>query len=298
MAIAKDADVWASSRVGIFFPADTDNTLRDGNLTGQCVSLNKWFLAEMTSVPSPGIARGHAKDVGDRLVAQGHAVQVAESQRKRGDFVVWKQDGGGYGHIGVLLSGDRVFEQNVGLAGTPTRRVNANTPQQPVWITVYSARIDPLYQSWRKGSPTFYRIKTYNENNPTPTPTPGGNSTMNENDLNHIYQYGPLRRTRVGSEGNDVYLGKSASFVIADHRDSKEGKARAAELTNAINQAGRVPTLEKQASDLASEKDKLSKENADLKAQVKKLQEEATSGGDSGEFTKILSSGSDLYIKK
>lgn len=52
--------------------------------------------------------------------------------------------------------------------------------------------------------------------------TTGGPKLVDANDLNHIYQYGPLGRTRGSGEGEDVYLGKTASFVIADHLKSKE----------------------------------------------------------------------------
>lgn len=144
-----NADAYAAARLNIFFPGFPSS------LTGQCVSLNKWFLAEMTEVPNPQAARGHAKDYGDSLVAQGHAFVVPAGERKPGDFVVWKQDGGGYGHIGVLLTGDRVFEENVGIAGSTRGVFEGNV--------VYASRIDPLYQNWRVGAPTFYRIKTYSE---------------------------------------------------------------------------------------------------------------------------------------
>ncbi len=161
--VAVDADAYAYARVGIFFTANSNNTLDDGDLTGQCVTLNKWFLLEMTQVPNPQIARGNAIDFGDNLVAQGHATVISAGDRKPGDFVVWKEDGGFNtstqrmnGHIGVLLSNDMVFEENAGIAGTPSKIVAGNT--------VYASRVDPLYASWRKGQPTFYRINTYGGN--------------------------------------------------------------------------------------------------------------------------------------
>lgn len=147
--VNNNADDYANQRIGIFFPGFPNS------LTGQCVSLNKWFLAEMTEVPNPQSARGNAKDYGDTLVNQGHARIVPASDRKRGDFLVWKQDGGGYGHIGVLLSGDRVFEGNVGIAGSIRGVFEGNV--------VYASRIDPLNANWRKGAPTYYRINTYKE---------------------------------------------------------------------------------------------------------------------------------------
>jgi hypothetical protein len=60
------------------------------------------------------------------------------------------------------------------------------------------------------------------------------NKTVDANDLNHIYQYGPLARTRAAGEGENVYLGKTAAFVIADHRNSTEGKNRAASVAEAF----------------------------------------------------------------
>lgn len=150
--LAANADDYAASRVGIFFPAN-NQTPADGNLTGQCVTLNKWFLAEMTDVPGPFNARGDARYVGDTLVNQGHAYEVAYDQRKRGDFVVYKY--GTYGHIGVLLSGDRLFEQNVNAGGAARRLVDG--------AYVYAARIGSLNESWRSVRPNIYRIKTYTE---------------------------------------------------------------------------------------------------------------------------------------
>lgn len=155
MAVANNADEYAKTRLGVYF---------DGNpatLTGQCVSLVKWFLQEMTSVPDPQAARGHAKDYGANLVAQGHAAVVAAANRKRGDIVVWKKDGGGYGHIGVLLSNDQIFEENVGLVGVPSKHIYDDKGNYVT--TVYASMTNPLYSSWRKGDPTFYRVNTYNE---------------------------------------------------------------------------------------------------------------------------------------
>ena len=112
--LADNAEAYASTRIGIFFPAH-NQTPADGNLTGQCVTLNKWFLAEMTDVPYPFNARGDARYVGQTLVAQGHATKVPYSERRRGDFAVFEY--GQYGHIGVLLDQDRIFEQNVNVGG-------------------------------------------------------------------------------------------------------------------------------------------------------------------------------------
>lgn len=158
MAANRNADEYAAKRLGIFFPGSSNGTMDDGDLTGQCVSLVKWFGAEMCQLPNPGAARGNAKDFGNTLVNQGLAYEVAPNQRQQGDLVVWPQDGGGYGHIGVCLSGDRVFEQNVALPGSSARVVAGNT--------VYSSRIDPFHANWRRGGVRVYRMRNYVGNRP------------------------------------------------------------------------------------------------------------------------------------
>jgi len=148
--VAVNADAYAATRVGIFFPANNQTPV-DGNLTGQCVTLNKWFLAEMTEVPTPFAARGDARYVGKRLVAEGHAVEVPYEQRQQGDFVVYEY--GLYGHIGVLLSGDRIFEQNVNVGGVARKLVDGEY--------VYASRIGNLNEAWRPVRPNIYRINSY-----------------------------------------------------------------------------------------------------------------------------------------
>lgn len=148
--VAVNADAYAATRIGIFFPAHNQTPL-DGNLTGQCVTLNKWFMAEMTEVPNPFAARGDARYVGKRLVAEGHAIEVGYDQRQPGDFVVYEY--GQYGHIGVLLSGDRIFEQNVNVGGVARKLVDG--------AYVYASRVGSLNESWRPVKPNIYRIKSY-----------------------------------------------------------------------------------------------------------------------------------------
>jgi FtsZ-binding cell division protein ZapB len=162
--VAINADAYAANRIGIFFPAH-NQTPHDGNLTGQCVTLNKWFLAEMTDVPDPFSARGHARYVGKRLVADGHAVEVPYHQRQPGDFVVYEY--GLYGHIGVLLTGDRLFEQNVNVGGVARKLVDGSY--------VYASRVGSLNESWRPIKPNIYRIKSY-----------GGNTMPNSGDVDNI----------------------------------------------------------------------------------------------------------------
>lgn len=239
MATNPNADDYAAKRLGIFFPGSSNGTMNDGDLTGQCVSLAKWFGAEMCELPNPGAGRGHAKDFGNTLVSQGLAYEVAAGQRQQGDLVVWQQDGGGYGHVGVLLSGDRVFEQNVALPGSSTRVIAGNT--------VYSSRIDPLYVNWRRGAPRFYRMRNYVGNRPS----------VSDDQIRQVYREVLEREADEGGINHyrsQAAKGWSIDQIRSDLMNSNERKqleankaqaARAAaaqkdaELTSAIKQAYR-----------------------------------------------------------
>jgi hypothetical protein len=153
MQVAANADDYAAPRVNIFFTAN-NQTPADGNLTGQCVTLVKWFMAEMADVPNPFAARGHARYLGANLVAQGLANLVPAGQQKRGDIVCYEY--GEYGHTGVLLSGNRLFQQNANAAGTQRRVLSDGT-------VVYSSSIAPLYGSLGGVAPKFYRLNSYVE---------------------------------------------------------------------------------------------------------------------------------------
>lgn len=144
--VAANADLYAIPRQNIFFPGVVPS------LDGQCVSLIKWFMGEMTAVPNPQAARGDARYVGKTLVAQGHAVEVPYAQRKRGDIICYEN--GIYGHIAVQLSGGRVFEQNVNMGGVASKIVDGSR--------VYASRIGSEAETWRKDQ-HVYRIKSYNE---------------------------------------------------------------------------------------------------------------------------------------
>lgn len=148
--VAANADDYANSRVGIFFPGVT----RD--LDGQCVSLVKWFMAEMSEVPNPQAARGDARQVGHTLVSQGHAIEVPYVQRRRGDIITYEN--GVFGHIGIVLSGNRTFEENVNLGGAARRVITIGGRS---W-NVYASRIGSLAEEWRRDE-HVYRLKTYNE---------------------------------------------------------------------------------------------------------------------------------------
>jgi hypothetical protein len=107
MAVAANADLYAEPRQNIFFKTIYPS------LEGQCVTLVKCFMEDMTGVSNPHAARGDARYVGKTLVAQGYAIEVPYGERKRGDIICYEY--GTYGHIAVQLSDGRVFEQNVNL---------------------------------------------------------------------------------------------------------------------------------------------------------------------------------------
>lgn len=153
MAVANNADDYAASRQNHFFTANNE-TPADGNLTGQCVTLVKWFFQDMCDgFPSPFAARGNAKDVGHTLVAQGLAVEVNWADRQPGDVVCLEY--GQYGHIYIQLAGGRVFEENVNWSGVASRVVDGET--------VYASRIGSEAEAWRAGKNAHvYRIKSYN----------------------------------------------------------------------------------------------------------------------------------------
>ncbi|KUM39027.1 CHAP domain-containing protein [Arthrobacter sp. EpRS71] len=267
MAVNQNADDYANARLGIYFPG------HPATLTGQCVSLIKWYLGEMCGVAEWQAARGHAKDFGDTLVSQGLATVVSAGSRKRGDLVVWKQDGGGYGHIGVLCSNDNVFEENVGLAGSKSAVYGGNT--------VYASRIDPLNAVWRKGPPTFYRVKTYVESIQQPQ---GGDMVTNRDQLNKLYE-AVLRRPRGAGEGEDVYLGKDSGFVFNDLYASRERSTR---VQAEANEKASLITQRDQAKaksiELVSSVSTLTSELAEAKGQIVKLK--ATQGGGLDQQTK------------
>lgn len=141
-----NADIYAAQRINIFFPGVIPE------LDGQCVSLVKWFMQEMSEVPNPQAARGDARYVGRTLVNQGHATEVPYSERRRGDIITYEY--GVYGHIGVVLSGDRTFEENVNWAGVSSKIVDG--------LRVYASRIGSLSEAWRHDQ-HIYRLKTYKE---------------------------------------------------------------------------------------------------------------------------------------
>lgn len=239
MAAAANADDYAAARQNIWFTAN-NSTPADGNLTGQCVTLDKWFFNDMIpGFPAPFAARGNAKDMGNTLVAQGLAVEVPFSDRRRGDIICYEY--GAYGHTAVQLSGGRVFESNVNWSGVATRVIGGET--------VHASRIGNENEAWRVGKNAHvYRLKGYNE---------GGNTDMITN--SDTAQVRIIMSEVEGWDMNDIHSGKDDGIIMGYWvgrswlefiMDSWSGQPthrghltqQIADLTNQINQLGQRPT--------------------------------------------------------
>lgn len=218
MAVAANADDYAAPRQNVFFPGVVPS------LDGQCVSLVKAFLQDMTSVPNPQSARGDARYMGHTLVNQGHATEVPYAERKRGDIIGYEY--GVYGHIGVVLSGNRTFEENVNWPGVASKIVDGDR--------VYASRIGSLGEGWRHDQ-HIYRIKSYSE---------GGNmEPFNEGDrvnLN-VHLYGQDLGLHHGLIGKPF---KEALYAIFDSPEDKDARlVNGGDITNYLRFfAGVEPT--------------------------------------------------------
>lgn len=267
--VADNADIYANNRLNKFFPGVIPE------LDGQCVSLVKWFMQEMSEVPNPQAARGDARYVGKTLVAQGHAVEVPYSQRRRGDIICYEY--GTYGHIGVVLSGDRTFEQNVNWAGVDSKIVDG--------ARVYASRIGSLNESWRHDQ-HIYRLNTYKE---------GDMAEKITEDTSKILQHAIIARNGLrgrayaldGSTGTPWVGGDLTNKFISDVFMSPEAvdwrDSQSPASVNDINKRlDSIPTLQAQVTSLSHQvadltasgaaKDKVIAEQAqrikDLEAQV------------------------------
>lgn len=235
MAVANNADDYAAPRVNYFFPGVIPS------LDGQCVSLAKYFLQDMTSVPNPQAARGDARYVGKTLVAQGHAVEVPYDQRRRGDLVCYEY--GTYGHIGVILSGNRTFEQNINWPGVASKIVDG--------ARVYASRIGSMAESWRHDM-HIYRLNTYKDDEMAEKIT---------EDTSKILQHGIIARNGLrgrayslnGSTGTPWVGADLTNKLISDIFSSPEGvdwrDSNSPASINDINgKLDRLPVAEAQLS--------------------------------------------------
>lgn len=87
-----------------------------------------------------------------------------------------------------------------------------------------------------------------------------GYMALSKKDLDAIYRHGPLERTRGRGEGEDVYLNKTAHFVLTDHAKSAEAKRKAKA------EADKIKHLES----------KLSQTRKELTAALSKLKNDST----------------------
>lgn len=273
MAVAANADDWAASRQNIFFPAH-NQTPADGNLTGQCVTLLKWFFGEMCEgFPNPFAARGDARYVGQTLVKQGLAVEVPYNERRRGDVICYEY--GTYGHIALQLSGGRVFEQNVNMGGVAKRFVDG------AWV--YASRIASENESWRASkNPHVYRLKNY--------VAEGGNMAGIPNAPNWFWRMNKLmdqmrNRGISQAEFEKNFVGTEPFRMVEIISDSPEADQATADqklgaLARRDNWQGQIYGLLDQVKDLGQRPTKeqlaaVQKQASDLQTQVETAQSEA-----------------------
>lgn len=201
MAVAKNADDYTIGRLNIFFTGVVPE------LDGQCVSLVKWFMQEMSAVPNPQAARGDARYVGHTLVSQGHAIEVPYSDRRRGDIVCYEY--GVYGHIGVQLSNGRIFEQNVNIGGVASKIVDG--------ARVYASRIGDENESFRQ-NPHIYRLKTYKEEDDMSSQTMADETTIKLEYNNGLFRDALPNEIR-GLQGQTVEAVQRTVGASPEHSD-------------------------------------------------------------------------------
>lgn len=257
-----NADIYASKRLNIFFKTTYPS------LEGQCVTLTKNFMQDMSSVPNPHAARGDARYVGKRLVAEGHAVEVPYSERKRGDLITYEY--GTYGHIGVVLSGNRTFEENVNWPGVASKIVDGSR--------VYASRIGSLSEGWRHDQ-HIYRLKSYKEGSLV--------ANFSEDQIKVLATKAGITQTAAQlAEGAKKDAYEVALNFILTLRNRKDAEYRAL-LTSAQAIADVVG--------VAHDADHVD-QNAVLTA-IKALKD-SSGGDDTSGYVKVVSAGQDLYVKE
>ena len=238
---------------------------------GQCVSYVRRYIEEVHGIKT--IINGHASNYYNSAFMAQHYDKVPQGQEQNGDILCWGNDAGtmtgAEGHIAIRYAPGQMLNQNYG----GSLRVSIN----------------PFFSAGYQGA---LRLK----------PNQGGNNMagIDATDLTAIYELGPLHRSRTPGEGENVYLGKTANFVLRDHANSTEGKnreaalaAQGATITNLTNEntslKATITTLKativtKDATIAAKDK-----EIATLKAQL--------AAGSGGNYTKVIQAGTDLYTK-
>lgn len=199
----------------------------------------------MAGLPSPGKARGDAKNFGDTLVREGLARVVTSPAR--GDIVVWKDMAAPYGHTGIVLSGNRVFEQNINAGAVQSKLVYY---QDAGGVTrsqrVYASRIGSLSESFRRGTPTFYRLNGYKEDDMiTPTQVDkalkmGLQREPTEAELNNQgYQQDPgLLIDTLWNNGGKATYGRIKELEAQVGSLTKQNASLASQLEEAKNKDG------------------------------------------------------------
>lgn len=80
----------------------------DGHLKGQCVSLVQQYVIQCLGQNAK--PRGNAKDWIRTYPSEGLGKIVKTPQK--GDIVVFPNEAGGYGHIGIYVSANKIYDQN------------------------------------------------------------------------------------------------------------------------------------------------------------------------------------------
>lgn len=162
------------------------------------------------------------------------------------------------GTVVQIESGNRLHRLCHLIPGSPTVRVGQSVREgQKVGEMGYSGYVLPKSKA---GTHLHWvmeinGVRVDGRKYVTKASTKGGEA-VNEKDLDAVYLYGPLGRKRRGNEGEDVYLGKTAAFVLADHAKSREAKTRAKRAkTRAANAKREVTDLKAKVAALTKDRD-------------------------------------------
>lgn len=238
-----------------------------GVYKGQCVSLIK-ALMEFLGVPDPYRGRGNAKDAGDTYIREGIGTSgqgwlticVNRSMGVLTNPATGKKEA--YGHIWIDLIGETNYEQN---GRTALKTTKGTRPIQQAQQFVN-------FDKWIAAEPT--------------NPPAQGGSNMNDKGMSPNF----IKRTYW------LVDGVQPSQTDVDFHMAKSNPE------SFVNGFGDDPlwTIRTQERDQArTERDNLQVANNVLTEKNKQLQAQIDAGtGTGGDFTKVVSAGQDLYIKK